>query len=91
MAISKSTAKVIGAHLAKELRKEFGENVESLTIGEWIGTEFEDISTEDYELLAKFVRAFLKVSDVYVSLDDWRVTDDGEVLTKEQAIETEGF
>lgn len=76
--------KVISEELARQLIREYGENVSDTTIALRIGDSFSALNELDVEDFFRFVKSYITVADTHVSIPAYRVDDDGQIKTEDQ-------
>lgn len=73
--------RVVAEHITQKLVRTHGEDVENLSVYETVQSELDHYLDPDE--VEKLVFAFLKVADLHVSIQTFRVSSDGTVKSDE--------
>lgn len=85
--MQKETKLGIARGVAKYLIKTFGEEIENLTYSEVLADEIGGVDQELFEEIEQLTRNLVEVAEVEVYFQEWRLKDDGTVMSKGEADE----
>lgn len=83
--MQKETKLAIARGVAKYLVRTFGEEIESLTYSEVLADEIGGVDQELFEEIEELTRKYVEIAEVEVYFQEWRLKDDGTVMSKDEA------
>jgi len=80
--MQQETKHAIARGVAKYLIKTFGQEIEGLTYSEVLADEIGGVDEDLFEEILNLTRTFVEVAEVEVYFQEYRIKDDGTVMSK---------
>lgn len=77
----KETQRAIARNVAEHLILTFGREIEAPTYSEVLRDEIPGVDEDVFQSILKLTEGYVEVADVSVRFQDWRVDDDGSIVT----------